>query len=71
MSTSIRINDAFYQEAKSQAKAELRSIPNQVEYWARIGKTAMENPELSIDAIKALLIARHQDAEPFEFRDSE
>ncbi|MDR9498727.1 MAG: hypothetical protein RI556_06090 [Hydrogenovibrio sp.] len=71
MSTSIRINDAFYQEAKSQAKAELRSIPNQVEYWARIGKTAMENPELSIDAIKSLLIARHQDAEPFEFRDSE
>ncbi|KUJ72370.1 hypothetical protein [Thiomicrospira sp. WB1] len=69
MSVSIRIDDAFYQEAKSQAKAELRSIPNQVEYWARIGKIALENPELSIEAIQALLVARHQEAEPFEFRE--
>lgn len=71
MSISVRINDDFYQEAKSQAKAELRSIPNQIEYWARIGKTAMENPELSIEAIKELLVAKHQEAEPFEFRDGE
>jgi len=33
MSASVRINDSFYEEAKSQAKAELRSIPNQIEYW--------------------------------------
>ncbi|MGC9386061.1 MAG: TA system antitoxin ParD family protein [Hydrogenovibrio sp.] len=71
MSISVRINDDFYQEAKSQAKAELRSIPNQIEYWARIGKTAMENPELSIEAIKELLVAKHQEVEPFEFRDGE
>jgi len=69
MSVSIRIDDAFYQEAKSQAKAEFRSIPNQVEYWARIGKIALENPELSIEAIQGLLVARHQEAEPFEFRE--
>lgn len=71
MSTSVRINDAFYSEAKSQAKAELRSIPNQIEYWARIGKTAIENPDMSIEAIKELLIAKYQDAELFEFREAE
>jgi len=70
MSTSVRINDDFYQEAKSQAQAELRSIPNQIEYWARIGKTAIENPDLSIDAIRALMLAKHETAEPFEFNES-
>ena len=70
MSTSVRINDEFYQEAKSQAQVELRSIPNQIEYWARIGKAAIENPELSVEAIKALMVAKHQTAEPFEFNES-
>lgn len=68
MSVSVRINDTFYQEAKSQAQAELRSIPNQIEYWARIGKTALDNPDLSIEAIKEIIIAKHQASEPFEFR---
>ena len=70
MSTSVRINDEFYQEAKSQAQAELRSIPNQIEYWARIGKAAIENPDLSVEAIKALMLAKHQTDEPFEFNES-
>ncbi len=68
MSTSIRINDSFYEEAKSQAKAELRSIPNQIEYWARIGKIALDNPEMSIEAIKTLMVAKNQASEPFTFR---
>ncbi|BBP42276.1 TA system antitoxin ParD family protein [Thiosulfativibrio zosterae] len=71
MSTTVRINDRFYQEAKSQAKAELRSIPNQIEYWARIGKTALENPDMSIETIQKLILARHENSEPFEFINSD
>ena len=71
MSTSIRINDDFYQEAKSQAQAELRSIPNQIEYWARIGRTALENPDLSIETIQKLIVAKHESSEPFEFINSD
>lgn len=71
MSVSIRINDAFYQEAKSQAKAEFRSIPNQIEYWARVGKIAIENPDLSVETIKALMLAKHETSEPFEFEAGE
>jgi len=71
MSISVRINDEFYQEAKSQAQAELRSIPNQIEYWARIGKAAIDNPDLSVEAIKALMVAKYQTAEPFEFKEAE
>lgn len=71
MSVSVRINDEFYRDAKATAKAELRSIPNQIEFWARFGKASIENPELSIEAIKALLLARHEESELFEFKMTE
>jgi len=66
MSISIRVNDDFYQAAKIQAQAEHRSIQNQIEYWAEIGRTAIDNPELSIEAVKDLLVARKEASEPFE-----
>jgi len=70
MGVPIRINDAIYNEAKKTARAECRSIPAQIEFWARLGKCALDNPDLPIDFIKDLLIAKHQDitlAEPFIF----
>lgn len=70
MSIPIRINEDIYNDAKSVAKAEFRSIPNQIEYWAKIGKCALENPDLPIEFVKDLLISKHTDralAEPFKF----
>ena len=69
MSISIRINDDFYNQAKIQAKAELRTVPNQIEYWARIGRAAMYNPDLPVDMVEKLLIAKNEENEPFEFTD--
>ena len=40
------------------AIAECRSIPNQIEYWARIGKCALDNPDLPIEFIKELMISK-------------
>lgn len=68
MSVPIRINQAIYNEAKKTARAEFRSIPSQIEFWAMIGKCALDNPELPIEFVKELLISKHQDrslAEPF------
>lgn len=70
MGIPIRINENIYNEAKYIAKAEHRSIPNQIEFWAMIGKCALDNPELPIEFIKALLISKATDrslAEPFHF----
>ena len=39
---------------------------------ARIGKCALDNPDLPIELVKELLISKHTDkalAEPFEFKD--
>ena len=73
MGTPIRIHQDIYNAAKKIAKAECRSIPGQIEFWARIGKCALENPDLPIDFIRELLISKDQDrslAEPFSFHES-
>lgn len=72
MGVPIRISEKIYNDAKSIAKAEFRSIPGQIEYWAMIGRCALDNPDLPIDFIKEVLIAKLQDkslAEPFEFEE--
>ena len=70
MSASIRISDEEYGVAKKAAKAEHRSIQGQVEFWARIGRCALDNPDLPVEMIKELLSTDwrdHSDATPFIF----
>ena len=70
MSIAIRIDNAFYAEAKKVAKSEHRSTVEQIEFWAEVGKCALDNPDLPIDFIKEVLIAKKLDkslAEPFKF----
>jgi len=68
MSVAIRIDDNLYKQAESTARAESRTAPLQIQYWARIGKAALENPDLPIDFIKSILSSEGQESEPFEFR---
>lgn len=67
MSISIRIDDLLYETAKVRAKAEMRSIPQQVAYWARIGRAALDNPDLPIELVRDSLQALEEESEPFEF----
>jgi len=69
MSISVRINDELYEAAKRRARAEFRTIPNQLEYWAMVGRAALDNPELPVEFIRDVLIAHAEEAEPFEFKD--
>ena len=56
--TTVNLSDEFVNEAKRYAKIESRSVPKQIEYWARIGRAARDNPDLPIDFIEDLLIAK-------------
>ena len=70
MGVAIRIDEMIYNDAKKTARAECRSIPQQIEFWARVGKCALDNPDLPIEFVKNLLVAKNQDrslAEPFDF----
>ncbi len=68
MSIAVRIDETIYRAARKTAKAECRTIAHQIEYWAKIGKAALDNPDLPIDFIHDVLVAQAQDrslAEPF------
>jgi hypothetical protein len=68
MSISVRVSDALYQAASTAAEAELRSIPQQIEFWAQLGRAAFDNPDLPIDLVRDILMSRMvpvEDAEPF------
>ena len=56
MSTVIRISENLAYEAKTRSSVEHRSMTAQVEYWAKIGKIAEENPELPFAFIKEMLL---------------
>jgi len=58
MGMPVRIDDTLYEQARAQAQAERRTIAGQLEFWAMVGKTALDNPDLPIDFVRDLLIAR-------------
>ncbi|MDZ7939252.1 MAG: hypothetical protein U5M53_13655 [Rhodoferax sp.] len=66
MSISIRIDDALFEAARGRAKAEMRSVPQQVAYWAKVGRAALDNPDLPIEFVRDVLIAKDDASEPFE-----
>ena len=58
MGMPVRIDDDLYDQAKSHASAERRTIAGQIEFWALIGKAALDNPDLPIDFVRDLMIAK-------------
>jgi hypothetical protein len=50
-STSIRIDQTLYNQARTEALAEHRTIAGQVEYWAKVGRAALDNPDLPVSFI--------------------
>ena len=56
MPTSIRVSEDLVRETKIISKINKRSVSDQIEHWARIGKCAEENPDLIYSLIKEILI---------------
>ena len=56
MTTAVRVSEELVKEAKIYSKIDKRSITGQIEHWARIGKCAEENPDLTYGLIKEILI---------------
>ena len=56
MPTAVRVSDELLSEAKKYSKVDHRSLTGQIEHWARIGKCSEENPDLTYDLIKEVLI---------------
>jgi TFIIF-interacting CTD phosphatase-like protein len=68
---SVKLSETIISEAKIRSKAFHRSVARQIEHWARIGKIAEENPDLTYEFIKDILVAQQEalagKIEPYEF----
>ncbi len=71
MSKAIKLSEALINDAVANGKAQHRSAPKQIEYWARIGKIADENPDLPLGFVKGILVgieeAKAGDVTEYEF----
>lgn len=56
MTTAVRVSDKLVREAKMHSKVDNRSVTKQIEHWARVGKCAEDNPDLTYNLIKEILI---------------
>ncbi len=56
MTTAVRISDQLVQEARLVSAVDNRSVTGQIEHWAKIGKCSEENPELTYELIRDILI---------------
>ena len=71
MPKAIELSDLLVKDAKSYAQATHRSVPKQIEYWARLGKVAEENPDLPVKMLQDMLVSIEEvkagNLNPFKF----
>lgn len=56
MTTAVRVSDKLVKEARLVSTVDNRSVTGQIEHWAKIGKCAEDNPDLTYGLIKDILI---------------
>jgi len=68
---SIRLDKNLVDKASIMAKALSRTLPKQIEHWAKIGKMMEDNPDLPYEFVKQAIIAKAEKEagklEPYNF----
>jgi hypothetical protein len=68
MGMPVRIDDSLYEQAKTEAQIERRTIAGQIEFWAMVGRAALDNPDLPVTFVAdslASLSEPRDDLTPF------
>jgi len=68
MSASVRIDETLVAQARAASKAEFRTVQGQIEFWARVGRAAIDNPDLPSSFIAESIMAMaeaHEEATDF------
>ncbi len=58
MPQSVRLPDALVQQAQAIGDVMSRSGARQIEHWAKIGRMSEDNPDLTYEFIKEVLISK-------------
>jgi hypothetical protein len=65
---SVRIDEDLIHAARDAAKAEFRTVQGQLEFWAKVGRAALDNPDLPASFIAETLMSMaepREDSAPF------
>jgi hypothetical protein len=57
MGMPVRIDNWLYEQAKTEAQIEHRTIAGQIEFWAMVGRAALDNPDLPVSFVSESLLA--------------
>ncbi len=71
MPSHVQLSEKIIAEARISSKVFSRSLSAQIEHWAKIGKLVEENPDLTYEFMRDILISlKEMEAgrlEPYEF----
>ena len=60
MAQAVKLSEQIVSDARIMSHALNRSVSGQIEHWAKIGRLAEENPDLTYEFIKNILIAQQE-----------
>ena len=61
---TIEVDQQLYQDAAAEATKKNIRVDEQIVLWARVGRTALDNPDMPVAAIQDLIVASKQQSEP-------
>lgn len=61
---TIEVDQQLYQDAAAAAAQNHITVDEQIDMWARVGRTALDNPDMPVAAIQDLIVASKQQSEP-------
>ena len=61
----IEVDQKLYQDAAVAAAQNKITVDEQIEIWTRVGRAALDNPDMPVTAIQDVLTAQKQQSEPF------
>ena len=56
MGLSVNLDQELVKSARAYSVVSSRSVPKQIEFWAKIGRIAEDNPDLPYKAIQGILL---------------
>jgi hypothetical protein len=75
MAYSVKLSDETITKAKIASQALGRSVAGQIEHWVKIGRLIEDNPDLTYEMIKDILIAYQEvrvgKVELYQFADND
>ena len=61
--SSVRISSELIERARLEAKGEMRTVQAQLEFWIKVGKAALENPDLPASFVAEAVLALEEPME--------